>query len=659
MGGIMDKLLSLCMIVKNEEKVLARCLESVQGFVDEIIVVDTGSTDSTKTIASQYTEHVYDFAWINDFAIAKNEAIRRATSKWILVLDADEYLDKDQKDELRAFLSNNDSNLPVGYILPIYNFIESVHSGKFLESSAVRLFPNSPNLYFERPIHEQLAYRNGEIINKNYPLTIFHTGYLKETSQEKEKSSRNLNIFKDLKSSKNFTEYDHFTLANEYLGIKDYKKALYYYERALTKKTETLSIFPYCRYQIVLALLELRRYKDALTHIDENIKRWPQHPDYYSMKASVYENLGVHEEAIEYYNLAIQRAESYAGEDGRFWLITPSLGTDTPLSSLARLYQRAQNIPQAVYYLTKLVKLNSNDHLALFRLLNLLTQNESTSSILSFLGKIFNFELPTHLMKILHVSLLLGHKELCQYFLEECTRQDISLQPYQHLYYAIIFNDRELFDQFITEIKDNTNSGQVNKLLFYAAILWKDSDYGHYLSESADDGDPSYALLKSIFTTLFERNESDKEIPFDINYIVTLLIDLFKMGNYDSYDWLIHQYPQYFYVLANMLGDYFYNQNQLQLAMDYYTLLLENDQLSGLGYYHLSLIYINQGDTTDGLMHLQSAIERCPEQATWYILYLKYSPPSPEQADISKKYQNQFYQYCQIDVIEQKIKSQA
>ncbi|WP_256759106.1 glycosyltransferase [Cohnella sp. WQ 127256] len=653
----MDKLLSLCMIVKNEEKVLARCLESVQGFVDEIIVVDTGSTDQTKAIALQYTDHIYDFEWINDFSAAKNEAIRRATSQWILVLDADEYLDTDQKDELRTFLSKTDSDLPIGYVLPIYNFIETIQSGKFLESTAVRLFPNSPNLYFERPIHEQLVYRNGEIINKNYPLTLFHTGYLAETQLEKEKSSRNLNIFKDLKSSKNFTEYDYFTLGNEYLGIKDYKKALYYYERALTKNAETLTIFPFCRYQIVLTLIDLRRYKDALTYIEDNIKRWPQHPDYYSIKASVYENLGLYEESIDYYLTAIQKAEDYKGKDDRFWLITPTLGTHTPLSSLVRLYQRAQNIPQAVYYLTKLVNLNDNDHLSLFRLLNLLIQNESTPSILTFLGKIFNFELPQHLNKLLHVSLLLGHKELCQFFYQECAKHNIALQPYQVLYYAVIFNDQERFNKILTDNKELTNSGQVNKLLFYAAILWQDNTYGHYLSESSNEDDLSLLLLQNIFNTLFDSHESDEEIIFDINFIVTLLIDLFKMGYYDSYDWLIQQYPLYFNILANLLGDYFYNHNQIQLAVDYYSLLLKNNQLSGPGYYHLSLIYLNQGETTEGLSYLQTAIERCPEQATWYILYANYSPSSAHRDTILQKYRNEFHQYCQIEVIQQKIKS--
>jgi glycosyltransferase involved in cell wall biosynthesis len=655
----MDKLLSLCMIVKNEEKVLSRCLESVQGFVDEIIIVDTGSTDSTKDIALRYTEHVYDFTWINDFAIAKNEAIRRSTSKWILVLDADEYLDRDLKDDLRSFLSKANADEPVGYVLPIYNFLESIHSGKFLESSAVRLFPNSPNIYFDRPIHEQVVYRNGDLTNKSYPLTIFHTGYLAEIKREKEKSSRNLNIFKELKSSKNFNEYDYFTLANEYTGIKDYKKALYYYERALTKKTETLTIFPFCRYQIVLVLIELQRYKDALIHIDENIRRWPHYPDYYSLKASVYERLGFNEEAIELYLAAILKAESNVGKDGRFWLMTPSLGSHIPLTSLVNLYQKKQNIPQAVYYLSKLVNMNTNDYLALFRLLNLLIQTEPTSSIIAFLGKLFNFELPEPKMKLLHVSLLLGHKELCQYFFEECTKHDISIQPHQHLYYAIIFNDQERFNRFLPEIKDNSNSGQVNKLLFFAAILWQDPEYGRYLSESTDKGDPDLALLNSIFSTLFENTKPDEDIPFDINYIVTLLIDLFKMGYYDSYDWLIQQYPQYFYILANMLGDYFYNQNQLQLAIDYYSILLENDQLSGPGYYHLSLIYLNQNDIADGLNYLTAAIEQCPDQTAWYILYLKYSPPTPERMSMAKKYRNEFYPYVQIDVVEQLIKSQA
>ena len=85
--------ISLCMIVKNEEAVLARCLDSLKGLMDEIIIVDTGSTDRTKEIARQYTALVYDFSWCDDFAAAKNFAISKATNPYVMILDSDEFLE--------------------------------------------------------------------------------------------------------------------------------------------------------------------------------------------------------------------------------------------------------------------------------------------------------------------------------------------------------------------------------------------------------------------------------------------------------------------------------------------------------------------------------------------------------------------------------------
>ena len=84
-------MISVCVIAKNEADVLGRCLESVKG-LDEIVVVDTGSTDNTKEIAKRYTDNVYDFVWCDDFSKARNFAIEQCTSDWILILDADEYL---------------------------------------------------------------------------------------------------------------------------------------------------------------------------------------------------------------------------------------------------------------------------------------------------------------------------------------------------------------------------------------------------------------------------------------------------------------------------------------------------------------------------------------------------------------------------------------
>ena len=85
--------ISLCMIVKNEEEVLERCLNSLKGLMDEIIIVDTGSTDSTKEIAARYTDKIYDFSWCDDFAAVRNFSFSKATQEYIYAPDADEVLD--------------------------------------------------------------------------------------------------------------------------------------------------------------------------------------------------------------------------------------------------------------------------------------------------------------------------------------------------------------------------------------------------------------------------------------------------------------------------------------------------------------------------------------------------------------------------------------
>ncbi len=94
--------ISLCMIVKNEERVLARCLDSLAGLMDEIIIVDTGSEDNTKEIAARYIDKIYDFAWTGDFSDARNFADSKATMEYIYTADADEVLDETNRERFRS-----------------------------------------------------------------------------------------------------------------------------------------------------------------------------------------------------------------------------------------------------------------------------------------------------------------------------------------------------------------------------------------------------------------------------------------------------------------------------------------------------------------------------------------------------------------------------
>jgi glycosyltransferase involved in cell wall biosynthesis len=151
--------LTLSMIVKNEEKSLPGCLDSVKDVVDEIIIVDTGSTDRTKEIAVEYGAKVYDFTWINDFAAARNESLKHCTGVWIIYLDADERLHPDSKKAMKLLLEETPEQVSA-YICTIEsNHVQLDESIEKHRGGYPRLFRNYgyPKISFKGRVHEQIA----------------------------------------------------------------------------------------------------------------------------------------------------------------------------------------------------------------------------------------------------------------------------------------------------------------------------------------------------------------------------------------------------------------------------------------------------------------------------------------------------------------------
>lgn len=146
---------SLCMIVKNEENVLGRCLDSLAGLMDEIIIVDTGSTDKTKEIALKYTDKVYDFTWINDFSAARNFASSKATMEYIYTADADEVLDEINR---KRFLDLKKVLLPEIEIVQMYycNLLEKNTTYNFEKEYRPKLYRRLREFVWIDAIHETL-----------------------------------------------------------------------------------------------------------------------------------------------------------------------------------------------------------------------------------------------------------------------------------------------------------------------------------------------------------------------------------------------------------------------------------------------------------------------------------------------------------------------
>jgi hypothetical protein len=162
------------MIVRNEEKYLEGCLESIKDVVDEIVIVDTGSSDRTKDIAARYGARLFDFPWTGDFSAARNEALERCRGGWILYIDADERLGPASREEVRRMLSDRQKVVYTVRFHPI---------GGYTAYKEYRIFRNDPRIRFQGVIHETMlpsvmamSREEGLGIGAS-PLAIYHTGY--------------------------------------------------------------------------------------------------------------------------------------------------------------------------------------------------------------------------------------------------------------------------------------------------------------------------------------------------------------------------------------------------------------------------------------------------------------------------------------------------
>ena len=176
--------LSVCMIVKNEADVLARCLDCIKGIADEIIVVDTGSTDATKEIAKEFTPFVYDFAWCDDFAAARNFSFSKATMEYTMWLDADDIIT--EEDRAKLLLLKAELAPEVDLVLMKYDVAFDNHGNSTLSYYRERIFRTALQYQWVGEIHEVIPQRG---VAEHREISIQHRK-LHPTEQ-----GRNLRIF--------------------------------------------------------------------------------------------------------------------------------------------------------------------------------------------------------------------------------------------------------------------------------------------------------------------------------------------------------------------------------------------------------------------------------------------------------------------------------
>lgn len=206
---------SLCMIVKNEEEVLARCLSSIQDVVSEIIIVDTGSQDNTKNIAKQYTDKIYDFVWCDDFSKARNYAFSKAVSSYCMWLDADDVITKEDHDKLKLFLDTHDETFDI--LMMKYNTGFDELGNLTFSYYRERIVKNDGKNIFQGIIHEAIS-PHGIILYEDIAVT--------HRKMHVQDSDRNLRILRKEKIEHGLLPREQYYYARELYYHQLYEESI-------------------------------------------------------------------------------------------------------------------------------------------------------------------------------------------------------------------------------------------------------------------------------------------------------------------------------------------------------------------------------------------------------------------------------------------------
>ncbi|MCD6460968.1 glycosyltransferase [bacterium] len=246
--------ITLCMIVKNEETRIKDCLDKISAIVDEIVVVDTGSTDKTVYICEQTSARIIHYQWDNNTAAARNAGLQQASYEWILVLDADETISQTDFPKIKSAVTKTDAD---GFVFHQRNYTDNpeVENWKanntsysegskfkgFFDIDVIRLFRNRDDIYYSDCAHELVEQSMKHKPKKHLFVPIHHFGLAKGRVSDKEKNEHYLNlIFEDYKNNPNSFK-TCFLLGRQYYQLKNYNNSKKYLAEALRLRPNDLS----------------------------------------------------------------------------------------------------------------------------------------------------------------------------------------------------------------------------------------------------------------------------------------------------------------------------------------------------------------------------------------------------------------------------------
>lgn len=334
--------LSLCMIVKNEELTLSRCLNSITNVVDEIIIVDTGSSDNTKAIAKQYTNKVYDFIWCNDFSRARNYAFSLATSDYLMWLDADDVVPKSTQNKIRELKKNLNAD--------VYMFkydIGFINNKPSLSYFRERIIKNCPNAIWQGAVHECIA-----------PFGIVEKIHnsIQHKKERHWNSCRNINIYENILKSRELNPRELYYYGRELFDHCRYLEAIVKFREFVTRGDGWIENNIDALYLSAICYKKINQNNNAIDCLFKTFEYDIPRANVCCQIGDIFMENKKYEEAIYWYKVATKLKD--ITHKGGF--VERKYYNYYPFLQLCCCYFYLNNIDKAIYYNEKAGKIEKN-----------------------------------------------------------------------------------------------------------------------------------------------------------------------------------------------------------------------------------------------------------------------------------------------------------
>jgi glycosyltransferase involved in cell wall biosynthesis len=347
--------LSLSMIVKNEERFLPGCLESVRDLVDEMIIVDTGSSDATREIAESFGARLFDFPWCDDFSAARNESLKHTTGDWILYLDADERISKAYHSQIRRLISGGKAE---AFLLNLNSRIGTKDDAQYHLVAYPRLFRKLKGVCFAGKVHEQITSSlnslRARIVQSD--VIVDHLGYAQDEEVIFEKARRNHRLLLEQVERRENYGYALYQLGQTEIILGEIDRGLAHLQEALAAggfgKSVEASI-----YGIIAENKSRKGDEDAaLIACDKSLAAAPEQVFARLLKGEIYMKLGKYQDAKHAFVDAIKHYEGGNLAGKTTTAIEPVFAPDVLFTKLGRAASLAEDDETAKLFLGKAAK---------------------------------------------------------------------------------------------------------------------------------------------------------------------------------------------------------------------------------------------------------------------------------------------------------------